>query len=314
MALSVDLEIPVLGIIQDSRLAKSGSLFVAIRGHQSDGHQFIPEVLSKGAIALVDKAYPKISAGMIQVDSTREMMGKIGSRFWGRPTSQFQLVGVTGTNGKTTTTFLLDQIWNSMGLVTGLLGTVKNKIAGDVIEAQLTTPGALELQALFHRMAQRRVEVCAMEVSSIALDQFRTMGSRFQVGVFTNFTQDHLDYHQTMERYLEAKLKFFKDYELPCVVVNIDDEYSDRVLRVSSGARQLTFSLTQTSASFHVLECQFKKNGTSARIQTPRGEFEIKSPLIGAHNLQNILSVLAVVEGLGQDLTQAIKALETAPG
>ena len=191
---------------------------------------------------------------------------------------------------------------------------VKNKIAGDVIEAQLTTPGALELQALFHRMAQRRVEVCAMEVSSIALDQFRTMGSRFQVGVFTNFTQDHLDYHQTMERYLEAKLKFFKDYELPCVVVNIDDEYSDRVLRVSSGARQLTFSLTQTSASFHVLECQFKKNGTSARIQTPRGEFEIKSPLIGAHNLQNILSVLAVVEGLGQDLTQAIKALETAPG
>ena len=214
---TVNLSSKVVDVLTDSRRVKPGSLFVAIRGIQSDGHQFVSEVLAKGGVAVVDRNYSQNSPGILKVHSTREIVGKIASRFWNHPTQQFRLIGVTGTNGKTTTTFLLDQVWAKMGFVTGLLGTVTNKIGQEVMESSLTTPGPIELQEMFHRMVQHRVALCAMEVSSIALDQDRTLGSYFALGVFTNFTQDHLDYHLTMEKYFESKIKFFKNYRLPCL-------------------------------------------------------------------------------------------------
>lgn len=312
---SVDFTTRVVEITQDSRLAKAGGLFVAVRGTQSDGHQFVKEVVSKGCIAVVDKNYAlNGNEAVIKVNSTRDILGPIASRFWGEPTNGFTLIGITGTNGKTTTTFLLDQIWTQMGLVTGLIGTVKNKIAQEILESSLTTPGPIELQALFHRMSQRRVEFCSMEVSSIALDQSRTRGSYFRVGVFTNFTQDHLDYHHTMENYLEAKLKLFRDYDLECVVVNDDDPASQIVLSQSKSPRKITFSMKNREASFFVEEAQFKTNGTVAKVHTPFGVRQIRTPLIGAHNLMNVLGVMGVIVGVRQDLDKAIKFLETAQG
>ncbi len=311
----VNLESNISEVVQDSRLAKSGSLFIAVKGTQSDGHQFVSSVLGRGALAVVEKNYNECIEGqLIKVVSTRDLVGKIASRFWGGPTEKFNLVGVTGTNGKTTTAFLLDQIWTEMGLVTGLIGTVKNKIAQETLDSNLTTPGPIELQALFHRMLQRRVEVCAMEVSSIALDQARTQGADFKVAVFTNFTQDHLDYHQTMDHYFEAKLKLFRDYSIACVVVNIDDSQAQKVLKTSQASNKITFSLSQDKADFYVLESNFKKSGTTAKIKTPHGVMDLASPLIGAHNLMNILGALGVVEGLNQDLSLAVTALQKANG
>jgi UDP-N-acetylmuramoyl-L-alanyl-D-glutamate--2,6-diaminopimelate ligase len=311
---NVNWDDTVSQVIQDSRLAKPGSLFVAIRGSQSDGHQFVSDVLSKGSLAVVENSFTKSAKGLIKVSSTREILGEIASRFWGHPTQQLKLIGVTGTNGKTTTTFLLDQVFNRMGLKTGLLGTVHNKIESQILESNLTTPGALELQQLFHKMVQHKVDVCSMEVSSIALDQSRPLGSLFQIGVFTNFTQDHLDYHKSMEQYFEAKMKLFRDYTPPCVVINLDDPKAQQILAVTKQSRQLTFSLKAPQSSFHVTESSFGKRGTRATIGTPKGVFELQSPLIGAHNLHNILCVLAVVEGLELELSSAISALADATG
>jgi len=311
---NVNWDDSVSQVIQDSRLAKPGSLFVAIRGSQLDGHQFVADVLSKGSLAVVESSCAMSGNGLIKVSSTREMLGKIASRFWGHPTQQLKLVGITGTNGKTTTTFLLDQVLTRMGLKTGLLGTVHNKIGTQILESNLTTPGALELQQLFHKMGQNKVDVCSMEVSSIALDQSRPLGSQFQIGVFTNFTQDHLDYHKTMEQYFEAKMKLFIDYSLPCVVINLDDPKAQQILALTKQSRQLTFSLKDPQASFCATESSFGKRGTRAKIVTPHGIFELQSPLIGLHNLQNSLSVLAIVEGLGLELSSAISALVDATG
>jgi UDP-N-acetylmuramoyl-L-alanyl-D-glutamate--2,6-diaminopimelate ligase len=201
-----------------------------------------------------------------------------------------------------------------MGFITGLIGTVSNKIGQEVVVSNLTTPGPIELQALFHRMVQRKVEFCSMEVSSIALDQSRTQGSKFQVGVFTNFTQDHLDYHLDMDKYFQAKLKLFTDYSLPCVVVNLDDDKANKILAASPNSKKLSFSLKRKEASFYVLQASFKKTGTIAKIQTPQGPFEIVSPLIGPYNLMNILGTLGTIHALNQDLALAVKSLETATG
>ncbi len=311
----VDLNLKVSEIVQDSRLATKSALFIAVKGTLSDGHQFVKEVLNKGSIAVVENDYPSDRADLIiKVASTRNLVGKVASRFFNKPTEHFSLVGITGTNGKTTTAFLLDQIWMQMGLVTGLIGTVQNKIGGEIIPSDLTTPGPIELQGLFHRMEQKKVQVCVMEVSSIALDQARTEGSCFSVGVFTNFTQDHLDYHQTMEQYFNAKLKLFCDYKLPCIVVNIDDSKGVEVLACSKNSQQITFSFHNQRASFYIRDASFKKTGTTANIQTPDGVMALTTPLIGAHNLMNILTALAVIKGLNQDVSLAIKLLEQASG
>lgn len=311
----VDLNFKVSEIVQDSRLAVKSSLFIAVKGTLSDGHQFVKEVLNKGAIAVVENDYPSDRADLIiKVASTRNLAGKIASRFFNKPTKHFSLVGITGTNGKTTTAFLLDQIWMQMGLVTGLIGTVQNKIGNEIIPSDLTTPGPIELQGLFHRMEQKKIQACVMEVSSIALDQARTEGSFFEVGVFTNFTQDHLDYHQTMEQYFNAKLKLFRNYNLPCIVVNIDDSQGVEVLACSKKSQQITFSLHNQRASFYIRDASFKKTGTTANIQTPDGVMGLTTPLIGAHNLMNILTALGVIKALNQDVALAIKLLEQASG
>lgn len=313
---NASLESQITKLVVDSQQAVQGSLFVALRGTRSDGHHYLSEVSHKNAIALVDSEYkPKTSdRNWIQVASTREIVGKIASRFWGEPSKQFSLVGVTGTNGKTTVTFLLDQIWSQMGLTTGLVGTVKNKIANETVESELTTPGPVELQGLFHRMSQRKVDACAMEVSSIALDQFRTNGSNFETAVFTNFTQDHLDYHQTMDNYFNAKIRLFSDYDVPCIVVNTDDDYGKKIISASKASRKLTYSFSSRAADFSVLESRFAKTGIQAKIKTPKGEFAMSSPMIGAHNLMNILAALGVVESLNLDIETAIKVLATCSG
>ena len=306
----------IKGISQKADLVQFGEAFFAIRGTQVDGHLFIQKALDSGAaVVIVDneeafQKYPRT----VWVDCTRSQLAESASAWFNHPTEKISLVGVTGTNGKTTSSYLLREIWEKSGLKTGMVGTVETLIGSEKFNSTLTTPGALELQGIFSKMVDSQITHAVMEVSSIALDQKRVGGCHFKAGLFTNFTQDHLDYHGTFENYFEAKLKLFRDYGLPLAIINLDDEWVKRVLVQGKAKQTLSFSLGDPSADFFAENIQFSVEGTSAQIKTPIGKFAYRSSLIGAHNLANGLGVLATIYGLGEDLPAAIKALEKAHG
>lgn len=306
----------IKGVSQKADSVQSGQAFFAIRGTQVDGHTFIQKALDRGAaVVVVDneeafKKYPQT----VWVDCTRSQLAEAASAWFDHPTEKFSLVGVTGTNGKTTSSYLLREIWENIGLKTGMVGTVETLIGKEKFTSTLTTPGALELQGIFSKMVDAQVTHAVMEVSSIALDQKRVGGCHFKVGLFTNFTQDHLDYHGTFENYFEAKLKLFRDFGLPLAVLNLDDEWVRRVLVQGKAKQTLSFSLSDPSADFYAENIHFSVSGTTAKIKTPSGHFDYRSSLIGAHNLANGLGALATIYGLGQDFPHAVRALEKAQG
>lgn len=312
-------ETPITALAQSTETLGPGTLFFAIRGTKSDGHSFLHEVKAKGAIAVVETraAYEKFPTNTILVESTRRALGDAASHWQGEPTASLDLVGVTGTNGKTTTAFLLDGIWRSEGYKTGLVGTVEYRIGDEVLPAPLTTPDALTLQNLFARMRSQSVVCAAMEVSSIALDQSRVAGCRFRVGLFTNFTPDHLDYHGSMEAYLASKIRFFTDFAPSYAVLNADDS---KVLGIRSQVRSpevLTFSTESSGADFVVRAKELNANGIRAEVETPVGRVDLRSPLMGMHNLSNLLGVLATEYALGHDLEKGVRSLASnlgAPG
>lgn len=305
----------VLRITQDSKDIRKGDLFFAIRGTKVDGHQFVSSALEKGAVAAIVEERETFSSSphCVWVDSTRKALGQSAALWNENPSQSFKLVGVTGTNGKTTTTFLLKEVWESLEKNVGLIGTVENQVGKKREPSQLTTPGPLELQALFARMREEKVAFAAMEVSSIALEQHRTAGTHFEAAVFTNLTQDHLDYHGTFDRYLESKLRLFTDYSVPFAVVNAEDSYANEIIRHASRSRVITFGI-ETDATFKVRSAHYGKSGTLAEIDTPNGVVALKIPLIGKHNLLNCLGVLATTYVLGLDQKKVVAALEFAKG
>ena len=317
MALTkVPLETPVSGISRDAQSVGPGEVFFAIRGAKVDSHQFIEEALRRGAKAVVvesPEAYDKHPLTVL-VDNTRSQLAEAASAWFDFPTDKLTLVGVTGTNGKTTCSYLMREVWDKSRLMSGMIGTVETCIGSARIPSQLTTPGPLELQKIFYDMNLAKVTHAIMEVSSIALDQNRVGGCHFQAGIFTNFSQDHLDYHGSFENYFQSKLKLFTDFGLPLGVVNLDDDWAKRVLIEGKAKRWLTFSLKDSSADFFAgsIECSVK--GTRAQLKTPTGSYPYESILIGSHNLYNALAVLATFYGLGGDLEQGLIALRTAQG
>ena len=227
----------VESLAYDSRRVQANSLFVALRGEKSDGHQFIDQAIERGAAVIVaEREAQQGPATWVQVDDTQAALADLSAAFYGRPARQLKLAGVTGTNGKTTTTFLIKHICEKAGLRCGLIGTVRYEIGERILPATRTTPFSLELQELLAQMVNAGCKAAAMEVSSHALAQKRTRGLEWDVAVFTNLTQDHLDYHGTMEEYFEAKAKLFTD--LPAqptkkravAVVNIDDRYGEKLI------------------------------------------------------------------------------------
>jgi len=295
----------ISGLAYDSRKVGRGSLFFCVPGHERDGHDFAPAALAAGAAALVVERPLGLHAPEIVVDSARAAMGPLAARFHGDPTRELRVVGVTGTNGKTTTAHLLRALLEAGGERCGLLGTVGSLVGGAERLATRTTPEAIDLQADFREMLDGGERYCAMEVSSHALALGRTDGTRFAAAVFTNLTQDHLDFHPTMEDYFQSKRRLF---ESPAVkVVNLDDPYGRRLMGELEGV--VTFAI-DTPADYQARDVVVDLGGSRFQLCTPVGERLLSLPLPGRFNVSNALGALAVAHSLGIELDTLVGALE----
>ena len=304
---SADVEIADVNI--DSRQVKPGHLFVAIKGTQTDGHQYVAKAIEQGAVAILCEKMPDerdASVCYAQVESTEAVVGEVATTFCGNPTSKVKLVGVTGTNGKTTIATLLYNIYRQLGFKCGLLSTVCNYIEGEPVPASHTTPDAIELNRLLKRMVDAGCEYVFMECSSHAIHQRRIGGLRFAGGIFTNLTRDHLDYHKTVENYRDAKKAFFD--MLPkgaFAIVNADDK-NGKFMVQNTKATVKTYS-TRSMADFRarLIECHFE--GMYLDIDGR----EVGVHFIGKFNVSNLLAVYGAAVMLGQAPEDVLVALST---
>ncbi len=312
----------ILDIQYDSRAVVHGSLFVAIKGEKADGNLFAKQAIEKGAVAVVtDEECLIQGAATIRVDNSREALARLSAAFYGEPARKLRLVGITGTNGKTTTSFLIESILREAGLNPGVIGTISYRYAGKVLPAPNTTPESLDLQRLLRDMVDSGVKAVVMEVSSHALAQDRVAGCIFDVGVFTNLTQDHLDYHGTMDSYFAAKARLFTDFidEGRAAVINMDDPKGEELSKRSVG-RVIGYSKAgkgRGKESIYPKDIRFGVDGIKGTIATPSGDINIKSSLVGEFNLHNILAAVGAGLGLGlpvDAIEKGIESLKNVPG
>lgn len=310
----------VLSLAYDSRQTQPGSLFFAIEGEQADGHRFIGQALEKGTAGVVSErpAPADFSAIWVRVPRIRRALSDISRTFYGHPESQLKLAGVTGTNGKTTTAYLIRSIFEAAGVKTALFGTIEYRLGGSAIPAPHTTPESLDLAGYLAEWVEQGGEAAVMEVSSHALAQERVWGFHFASGVFTNLTGDHLDYHKDMESYFAAKRRLFEGVGTapPDVgVINVDDLWGTRLLETRQ-PRQITYGLN-SNAQVKVRHFTHGPEGIRASLSTAEGKLEIESPLMGRANLENILAAVAAAEGWGiakEKIQEGIAALRQVPG
>jgi UDP-N-acetylmuramoyl-L-alanyl-D-glutamate--2,6-diaminopimelate ligase len=316
-----DVGVEVADLAYDNTKVGPGTLFFCVRGERADGHEFAAGALERGAVALVVERELELDVPQVRVANSRAAMAPLAVRFWGDPTGELTVAGITGTNGKTTTTFLLRHILERAGRQTGLLGTVKRIVGGVEQEVERTTPEAIDLQRTFRRMLDRGDEACTMEVSSHALALDRAEGIGFDVKVFTNLTQDHLDFHADMEDYFQAKRRLFtpkaiEDWRREATaVINVDDRYGARLANelTGAGAPLLTFSASGGRAGYRAHDIGSESGTTSFRCVAP-GEVEarVTMPLRGHFNVDNALAALAAAEALGIELSVGAAALADA--
>ncbi len=303
-----------------SQRVEPGAAFFAIQGENSDGHRFVPQALERGAVAVVSERPAPAGVGVLwaQVPKIRRALSDAARAFYGHPERALRLVGITGTNGKTTTAYLVESILQAAGLGVGLFGTIEYHVAGKTLPAPNTTPESLDLVSYLADLRRAGDSTAAMEVSSHALAQERVWGLPFAVAIFTNLTRDHLDYHHTMEEYFRAKLRLFEGLGTPppeLAVINIDDAWGQR-LRDSSPSRIVTFG-SSSEAAVYPRRFSGDSNGLKAAVVTPQGPLDIASPLVGRPNLMNILGAVAAAQGLGvsaQSIQQGVAALRSVPG
>lgn len=295
----------IRGITYDSRCVAPGDLFVALRGAQADGHDYLRQAASLGAVALLVEqapADPSLPPAAV-VSDTRRALAPLAVRFFGAPGEELTLVGVTGTNGKTSTTFLIDSMLRAAGIPAGLIGTVEVRGPGLRRRARNTTPESLDLQRSLRALHTKGARTVAMEVSSHGLALGRVAGCRFAVGAITNLSQDHLDFHDGMEDYAEAKALLFREHLTPsgAAVINVDDPQAPRFLNAASqsGAQVLRVSRDPAAqAEVRVLEAQSCIAGTRARLAAPGGELSLSLPLPGDFNLENLAVAVGVAAAL----------------
>ncbi len=318
----------ICGLTDDSRRVTQGGCFVAVRGLRVDGHRFIPQALERGAHAIVAEPpdpLPGRPVGRVLVPDTRWALPRLADAYFGHPSRALTVVGITGTNGKTTTSYLVEALLRARGLETGVIGTIQYVVRGVGKEASQTTPDALELQGLLAEMVAAGVGGVAMEVSSHALDQRRVDGVAFDVAVFTNLTQDHLDFHGTMERYAEAKGRLVFDLltgggkPRAAAVLNADDPVgAEWARRLTAGrrVRVLTFGVAAGHA-VHPRAHTSAADGIRLEAETPAGLVTLHSPLIGEHNVMNLLGAVATGVALGLTapvIGQTLGGVATVPG
>ncbi len=298
----------ITALAYDNRAVTPGTLFFCVTGFSRDGHDYAADAIANGAVALVVERPLHLGVPEIQVRSVREAMAPAAARFYGDPTAALQTVGVTGTNGKTTTAFLVRALLEADGRTTGLLGTVKSVIGGVEHEVQRTTPEAIDLQRTFKAMLEAGDVACAMEVSSHALELHRADAIHFAAAIFTNLTQDHLDFHPTMEDYFAAKRRLFTARP-GAAVINVDDRYGARLAAELPEA--VTFAL-QAPATYTAREVRTDLTGSSFTVAGRDRELELQSPLRGRFNVYNVLGAYAAARELGVPSTTAAAAIATA--
>jgi UDP-N-acetylmuramoyl-L-alanyl-D-glutamate--2,6-diaminopimelate ligase len=300
-----EVEISALAYASDS--VTPGALFFCVPGFTRDGHDFASDAVERGAAALVTQRSLDLGVPEVVVDDVRAAMGPAAARFYGDPTAQLDVVGITGTNGKTTTAFLVRHLLEAAGRQTGLLGTVKRVVGGVEEDVERTTPEAIDLEATFKRMLDGGDQAVAMEVSSHAIELGRVSGIRFAVKVFTNLTQDHLDFHGTMEAYYAAKRKLFDEPGI--AVVNVDDENGRRI---AAEVDAVTFGIDH-DADYRARDVEFDFAGSRFTLDTPEGSLVVESPLPGPFNVLNVLGAIAAVRSLGVDHI-SLEGFERVPG
>ena len=287
---------PIAGLDYDSRRVKPGFCFVAMKGEKTDGNLFIDQALAGGAVAIVsDSLPPRPGVSWAQVKNGRRALARLSANFYHRPAEKLQITGITGTNGKTTTSFILHRMLQAAHRKTMLVGTVEYRIGSNIFPAPHTTPEALELNQLFSRGLQEGCTEAVMEVSSHALDQERVYGIPFDVALFTNLTRDHLDYHESMDKYFAAKTLLFKGQgvEAPrAAVINTEDPYGQELLRLVRKYEELiTYGIDR--GDFHAKDLKIESSGAQFKLVTPDGEVPIYTPLLGRVNVYNLIAAAA---------------------
>ena len=306
----------ITGIAYDSRSVQPGQVFVALKGVRADGATFARQAVERGAIAVIaEQPLPDLGAPVLQVTDARLALAELSADFHGHPSERMRVVGITGTNGKTTTAHLVASIFEAAHMKCGVIGTVAHRVGDEVRESSHTTPEAPDVQQLLHEMVDRGCAACAMEVSSHALALRRVDGTTFSAGVFTNLTRDHLDFHNDMEEYFQAKRRLFE--MLPAgapALINVDDPRGTAVVEAS--ARPVTFAINR-AADITPGPLSFSIDGLEFDIRTPRGTLRVRSKLVGRPNVYNILAAASTAVALDlpfDAIEKGLQALDAVPG
>lgn len=301
-----DDNINIENVCYDNRKVANNDLFICVKGFKVDGHSFIEDAKKRGAVALIVSEDIDIEGiTVIKVEDTRKALAVVSSNFFGNPKEKIKLLGVTGTNGKTTSAFIMKSILEKAGYKVGLIGTIANYIGDKKIETERTTPESYELHELFNQMVNEGVDYCIMEVSSHSLELDRVYGLEFEVGIFTNLTRDHLDFHKTFENYYNAKFKLFERSKVS--VINLDDEYG---MQVSEDAKRLetkkmTFSIKKDS-EFKATEIKMSEKGSEFKLELNNNVEDFKINIPGEYNIHNALGTILMAYALNIDI-EAIK-------
>jgi UDP-N-acetylmuramoyl-L-alanyl-D-glutamate--2,6-diaminopimelate ligase len=316
------LDRDIVGIVYDSRRVTPGMVFVAIPGVHADGHDFINTAIDRGAAAIIceKNGFSSPRATKIKVPDAREALARAAASYYQHPSTKLQVIGVTGTNGKTTVAFMVKEILEAAGIKTGLLGTVRYEIGERVIPASRTTPESLEVHQMMAQMLANGCKACVMEVSSHALEQKRVAGIEFDVQIFTNLTQDHLDFHGTMENYFIAKQKLFtrsaNGSKKGAVVINIDDASGVRLAAQTDVTVKLTYGI-RSVASIRATKVDLAADVSRFTIEMPDKNFACKLPLIGRHNIYNALAATGASVAIGIEpakIQSALNKMQPVPG
>lgn len=317
VVIHADGDIEISDIQYDSRLVAPGCLFVALRGGYVDGHEFVQGVIERGAAAVLIDREVDCAIPSVRVPDTRAALSPLAARYFGHPSKRLGVIGITGTDGKTTTSYLTDAILGSAGVTTGLIGTVSVKIADEIVrhETRQTTPESLEIQRLLAQMVEAGVKWAVLEATSHGLAQHRLDDVAFDIAAVTNITHEHLDFHKTIENYRAAKASLFDRVSESSgrAVVNLDDEGARTVLSHAAGASLLTYSIRSEAASLRAERIRIGVAGTTFDVCYAGSTVPFQSPFIGGFNVENALCAIGIALSVGLDLDQIAAGLRTAP-
>ena len=309
---TADLDVDIENVVYDTRKAiPAGSLFVAVSGFTFDGNQYIPMALAQGAAAIVTAKKPEGDVPYVLVESDRLALALIGTNFFDRPAESMKMVGVTGTNGKTSVTLLLKQVLEkTLGAKVGLIGTTENRIGHEVVPTERTTPESYELQALYAKMRDAGCQYCVMEVSSHAIALDRVGGIHFDVAAFTNLTEDHLNFHKTMENYCDTKAELFRRCDK--ATINCDDDWFDRI--TANATCEILTTSVKNEAGLRAEALELQADGIAFTAVYGKEKARVTLPIPGKFTVYNALTVLGIALQLGIELQDAAAALATAQG